>query len=243
MAIQMSTQTEPVYVQYTKATKGQLSVANTYSSILKKLLQEPQRDQQKLHAALEGGRVAIAQLDELLRRLKSVPSEHLPRSEQRRRQSEVSRLVKQYQKVINTWNASTREISGVTNGSDSHEEMDPYEDMDEPQQSNALQRQADLDSERLLSERSALLEGVEQDARTVVEMMRDLNVIIEQVQPVLDLIDDNIIVTKDEVKRSQEELTQLAASTHSGRQRRFWCGVVCLLASLIFIWAIFAPNN
>ena len=187
--------------------------------MLSYMLQEGETE--RIAVAEEGGNEAILQLRELLRSLAELPSKHLSSVEAQRRQQEVAKLKRNFQMFLNTWDVlvvahkttAYEDTHGLPQAR-SYQGLDDSTNIDNKEQ-EMYDYHGHLDShgERLARERSKLLRNAAKDARTVNEMMKDLDTIVQRQQPVMDIVEESFQETHHRVGRGFEELKILETCT------------------------------
>lgn len=100
------------------------------------------------------------------------------------------------------------------------------------QQESEVTFQQDNINEHIIMERSAGINQIATSIQSLAEMMRDLNMLVLEQQPMIDNIETNVLATREHVIKGNEELGK--AQEYGEQHKKKLCCLLILVA-LIFI--------
>jgi len=206
----------------------------------------PKPQEHKLEATLRDARLVPEKLNSLLTRLQALPKYHLSDNEKSLRKQRESRLKKDCKSLETELEQVKKEVHRVLNhgakmstvseseGEEENEENYRNHQLHYPQEdiSNELDHLSAMAKDRILT-----VHSIERQTKEVQEAMKDLNEMVHQQRPLLDLIESRIEVARNDVQSGVDDLEK--AETIQKKKRKRLCCIMLMLMIGLIIFVLF----
>jgi len=231
---------ETEWTQLVAGIESLLLVGNKYLVALTKMVGLPKPQEHKLEATLRDARLVPEKLNSLLARLQALPKYHLGENEKSVRRQRESRLKRDCKSFETELDQVTKDVHKILKrGAPSISESEISEEEEPYQRNNQLQSRMqedisnDLDHLTAVSkDRYITIHSIERQTKEVHEVMKDLNDLVHQQKPLLELIESRIEVARNDVQSGVDDL-QKAELLQQKKRKRLCCIMLMLMIGLI----------